>query len=192
MIVRKRRNPVGAEIDLTPVLSTIIHIIPIVLIAVRFVTMNEHVVDRAPIQASEAPSRQKLDEQDAERVVVRILGSGFAVHGAAEADTVIPCRAPCTPADYDYAQLSDAMVAARDRHPKTQQVIVAPAATVPYEVIIGVFDAATHRKAGGKIEPLFSDPVLVDGVSEASSAASTPATGSPGAATPFAPPSGVP
>lgn len=179
MNVRKRRHPVGAEIDLTPVLSTIIHIIPIVLIAVRFVTMNEHVVNQAPIQASEAPSREKVEEQEGERVVVRIGAAGFSVHGAADGETVIPCRSPCSPADYDYAQLGEAMVAARQRHPKTDQVVVAPAAAVPYEVIIGVFDAATHRKDGGKSVPLFPDPVLVDGAAEAAAPGAAPPDSQP-------------
>lgn len=174
MSVRKRRHPVGAEIDLTPVLSTIIHIIPIVLIAVRFVTMNEHVVDQAPIQASEAPSREKLEEQEGERVVVRIAATGFSVKGAADGETVIPCRAPCAPTDYDYARLGEALLAARQRHPKTEEVVVAPAPAVPYEVIIGVFDAATHRKDGGKTVPLFRDPVLVDAAAEPAASGAAP------------------
>lgn len=159
----RKRHPVSAEIDLTPVLSTIVHIIPIVLIAVRFVTVNEHIVENPTITASEAPSREKLDAQDAERVVVRVLPTGFVIRGSSEGEATLPCRAPCGPDDYDFASLSDAMVAARQRHPATNTVIVAPDGAIPYAVIIGVFDAATQRVSGDVVLPLFSDPVLVDG-----------------------------
>ena len=160
---RRARNPVGAEIDLTPVLSTIVHIIPIVLIAVRFVTVNQQAVEHPPVVATEAPSRKKLEAQEADRVVVRILPTGFSVQGASEVDSTFPCRAPCGSEDYDYAALSDAMVTAKVRHPDTKTMIVAPGPNVPYAVIIGVFDAATQRKSGKDILPLFTDPVLVDG-----------------------------
>ena len=162
----------GAELDLIPVLSTIVHVIPVVLIAVRFVGLQEHTVDHAPIQASPAPSREKMEEQDKERVVVRIVPEGFIVSGADAAELSLPCQSPCAPADYDYVRLSETMLAAHQRHPSAHQVIVAPAPSVPYEVIIGVFDAATHRTVGTTTQALFSDPVLVDG-------ASAPATGNP-------------
>ncbi len=170
----RKRHPVGAEIDLTPVLSTIVHIIPIVLIAVRFVTVNEHVVENPTITASESPSRELLDAQDAERVVVRILPTGFVVRGSGEGEATLPCRAPCGPADYDYGSLSDAMVAARQRHPTTKTVIVAPDGAIPYAIIIGVFDAATQRVSGEQVLPLFSDPVLVDGAGAPAAAGVVP------------------
>lgn len=160
---RRGRNPVGAEIDLTPVLSTIVHIIPIVLIAVRFVTVNQQPVEHPPVTATDAPSRKQLEAQDAERVVVRILPTGFAVQGVADGEAMFPCRAPCGSEDYDYASLSGAMVTAKVRHPMTNTMIVAPAPNVPYAVIIGVFDAAREHTSGRDVLPLFTDPVLVDG-----------------------------
>ncbi len=163
---RRERNPVGANIDLTPVLSTIVHIIPIVLIAVRFVTIVQQPIDARPLQASEAPSREVLDEQERERVVIRVLESGFRVRGVGEGETQLPCRAPCAPADYDYVALSDAMVSARAQHPAETQVVVAPDADVPYETLMGVFDAVTLRRDGTTVRPLFAQPMLVNGADE--------------------------
>ncbi len=160
---RRERNPVGAEIDLTPVLSTIVHIIPIVLIAVRFVTQYQHPMDQAPIHSTDAPSREKLEAQERERVVIKVGAAGFVVRGAGEGESTLPCRAPCAPADYDYAALSDAMVAARARHPAETQVVVVPEAAVTYEVLVGVFDAATQRRDGDRVTALFGQPVLVNG-----------------------------
>lgn len=162
----KRRHEVDTRLDLIPVLSVIVHLIPMLLLAVRFVTLHQHLVDHAPIHASPAPSREKVEEQDRERVAVRITASGFVVKGAAEGDTAVPCRGSCTAEDYDVSALSDVLVEARARHPNTQQVVLAPDKTVPYAVIIGVFDAATRHKVGDRFEVLFSDPVLVDGAGE--------------------------
>ncbi len=163
---RRERNPVGANIDLTPVLSTIVHIIPIVLIAVRFVTVVQQPIDARPLHASEAPSREVLEVQEHERVVIRILDSGFRVRGVGAAETQLPCRAPCAPADYDYLALSDAMVSARTQHPAETQVVVAPDPAVPYETLMGVFDAVTLRRDGKVLRPLFAQPVLVNGADD--------------------------
>lgn len=159
----RARNPVGAELDLTPVLSTIVHIIPIALIAVRFVTLHEHRVDSPPLLAQEAPSRELAEAQDKERLVVRILTSGFAVRGGGAEEAILPCVAPCAPENYDYEGLNSLMVSAHARAPSARQVIVAPDATVPYQTIIGVFDAVTETRGNGARTPLFSDPVLVNG-----------------------------
>lgn len=164
---RRERNPVGAELDLTPVLSTIVHIIPIVLVAVRFVTQYQHPMDSAPVHASQAPSREKLEAQEEQRVVVRIRKDGFQVRGSAEAAADLPCRGACGPADYDFPGLSDAMVAARQRHPAETQVVVIPEGEIAYETIIGVFDAVTERRDGDRVRPLFGQPVLVTGEGEA-------------------------
>lgn len=160
---RRERNPVGAELDLTPVLSTIVHIIPIVLIAVRFVTQVQHPMDSPPVHSTEAPSREKLEAQERDRVVIRVNSKGFEVRGSADAQADLACRAPCAPVDYDYRGLNDAMVAARARHPAETQVVVIPEGEVTYEVLVGVFDAVTERRDGDHVTPLFGQPVLVNG-----------------------------
>jgi len=162
----RSRHPVGAEIDLIPVLSTIVHIIPIALIAVRFVTLHQHEVDVPPVEASEAPSRALLDAQDNERVVVRILSTGLVVRGSDDGEVSLPCVAPCEAGDYDYAGLNALMVRAKARHPSAKQVVVAPAADSSYETIIGVFDAVTATGTGKSRQPLFPEPVLVDGAAK--------------------------
>jgi len=154
---------VGAELDLTPVLSTIVHIIPIALIAVRFVTLHEHHLDSPPLVAQDAPSREVVEEQDKERVVVRIRATGFEVRSGDAGEATVPCVAPCAPENYDYNALNVLMVSAHARFPNARQVVVAPDAGVPYQTIIGVFDAVTETKSSGVRKPLFPDPVLVDG-----------------------------
>lgn len=158
----RERTIVGAELDLTPVLSTIVHIIPIALIAVRFVTLHEHRVDQPLIVAEEAPSRELAAEQDENAVVVRILPTGFLVRGAEAGETSVPCVAPCGPDDYDYEALNALMVVAQARHPTTRQMVVVPDRAVTYQTIIGVFDAVTESGSGASRRPLFAEPVLID------------------------------
>jgi biopolymer transport protein ExbD len=170
----RARNPVGAEIDLIPVLSTIVHIIPIALIAVRFVTLHEHRLNSPPLVAEQAPSRELVEAQDEERVVVRILPEGFRVKGADAEESSIPCSGGCLPENYDYGALNSLMVAAHARHPGARQVVVAPDRNVPYETIIGVFDAVTETGPKGARRPLFAEPILVDGVDAPEAPVTTP------------------
>ncbi len=157
------RNPVGAELDLTPVLSTIVHIIPIALIAVRFVTLHEHRVDAPPLVAEVAPSQALVEEQEREQVIVRILTTGFQVRTGDAGEVNLPCQAPCEPENYDYVALNELMVRAHAAKPGARQVLVAPARAVPYQTIIGVFDAVTETDIGGARRALFAEPVLVNG-----------------------------
>lgn len=164
--MKRRRVEATAELDLIPVLSLVVHLVPMLLLAVRFVTLAEHPVDRAPVEATEAPSREKLDAQENERVIVRITAQGFTVRGSGEGEEQIACAADCAPDQYDYRALGDAMVVAKGLHPQVQQVILAPDPGVPYAVIVGVMDATRSRRVGGREELLFPQPVLVTGAGE--------------------------
>lgn len=157
----RRRTDASFELDLVPILSLIVHLLPMLLLVVRFVSLAEHPVSQPPAQATEAPSREKLDEQESERVVVRIGAGGFVVTGAGEGDLPIPCRAqPCTAGNYDYSALREALSRAKGSHPGIEQVLVVPEPSVTYAAIIGVFDVARGKKGD---PPLFADPVLVSG-----------------------------
>lgn len=157
----RRRTDASFELDLVPILSLIVHLLPMLLLVVRFVSLAEHPVSQPPAQATEAPSREKLDAQDTERVVVRIGAGGFVVTGAGDGDLSIPCRSqPCAASKYDYSALRDALLRAKGTHPGVEQVLVVPEPSITYAAIIGVFDAARGKKGE---TPLFADPVLVTG-----------------------------
>ncbi len=164
--MKRRRVEATTELDLIPVLSLVVHLVPMLLLAVRFVTVAEHPVDRAPVEATDAPSREKLDTQENERVIVRITASGFSVRGVGDGEELIACAAACAPEHYDYRALGDAMVVAKGLHPQVQQVIVAPDPGIPYAVIVGVMDVTRSRRTGTREESLFPQPVLVTGVGE--------------------------
>lgn len=164
----RRRVDTAAELDLIPVLSLVVHLIPMLLLAVRFTTLAQHTVDRSPVEATEAPSREKFEEQLDERLVVRITGDGLSVRGAGDGLLSLPCAGPCTPEAYDYRGLGDAMAVAKGLRPERRQVVIAPDPGVAYAVIVGVMDATRARHDGNREIPLFPEPVLVTGAGEPS------------------------
>lgn len=178
--VSRRRTQPDFDLDLVPILSLIVHLLPMLLLIVRFVTLAEHPVSQPPAKATEAPSREKVEAQESERVIVRATGQGFSVSGAEAGEVSLPCRSTdCAPETYDFDGLQAALRAARTLHPTLQDVLVVPDPQVPYAVIIGVFDVARGKKGE---TPIFANPVLVVGAPERGSVRS--GEGDPAAPTP--------
>lgn len=128
------------------------------LLAVRFVTLAQQPLDAPPITASKAPSRVAYEEQEDQRVVVRITPMGFSVTGGSVQQ--LACRGVCAPETYDYDGLTTELVIAKDRHPDEPRVILVPDPSIPYEVLVRTMDASAIRPDG---TPLFPQPLLVTG-----------------------------
>lgn len=160
--MRARRRVEGTfDLDVTPILSLIVHLIPMILLAVRFTTLNELSARGPVLPTQEAPSQQAYARQSSKVVSVRITGAGFVVGGVTGIDPVIACKGDCGPTTYDYAQLGSALRTARQEHPDEQRVVVAPEGPVPFEVIALVMATArAYRNEGGAEVPLFAQPLL--------------------------------
>ena len=157
----RARTPEGADLDVVPIMSLIMHLIPMLLLSVRFTYLAQLPSGRV-VPSVPAPSGEALAEQEAKVVSVRITPQGFAVGGLG-GDHVIPCTAAlCTPDTYDYASLTAAMVEAKERHPTENRVVVAPGRDTPYEVVINVMAATRSRGKGGFKQMLFPDALLAD------------------------------
>lgn len=157
---RRARNPTVANVDLTAVLSVVVHLIPMLLLLVRFRQVAELDVSGSVIPALPSPSAIALADQ-AERVVsIRITPDGFYVGGAGEAEPHVPCRGACAPDTYDYTGLASVMLIAKELHPDERRVVIVPSADVPYDVVVDVIDAVRARKVGEREEPLFPVPLL--------------------------------
>ena len=87
---RSRRVPVEASLDLIPVLSLVVHIIPMLLLAVRFATIAQMNVDSPVLEATPAPSAGAWDAQQDRVVSVTITREGFVTGGTGDADPRIP------------------------------------------------------------------------------------------------------
>ena len=152
-----------AELDMVPIMSLIVHLIPMLMLCVRFTLLAQlptagHILPSVP-----AASRQVFEAQEENVVSVRIAPLGFVVGGLGASES-IPCKVlPCTAESYDYARLTDLMAEAKQLHPNETRVVIAPEREVSYEVVILVMSATRERVSGAQHEPLFPDALLADG-----------------------------
>ena len=145
-----RRVPIDAELDVTPVMSLIVHLIPMILLSVRFLKVTQLATDESVIPTEEAASSAQYSEQQEQVVSVRITPDGFVV-GGAEGEPRIACLGACAPDTYDYVGLLRAMVSAKRIHPTETRVVIAPVGEIPYEVVVRAMAAA--RGEGGRLFP---------------------------------------
>jgi biopolymer transport protein ExbD len=160
-VASRARTPEGADLDVVPIMSLIMHLIPMLLLSVRFTYLAQLPSGRV-VPSVPAPSGDALAEQEAKVVSVRITAQGFTVGGLG-GDHQIPCTAAlCAPDTYDYASLTAAMVEAKRQHPTETRVVVAPGRDTPYEVVIAVMGATRSRGKGAFKEVLFPNALLAD------------------------------
>lgn len=157
----RKRPEVGFELDLIPVLSLVVHLVPMLLLSVRFTALTEVNVKGPLLPTLPAPGPEAYEEQREKVVSVQITAQGFVVNGSGEADPRIPCKGICTPETYDYATLNRSMIAAKRLHPDETRVVIAPDPAIPFEILIGVMDA-TRATPDGQT-PLFPAPLIASG-----------------------------
>ncbi len=150
----------GPGLDLIPVLSLVVHLIPMLLRSVRFLALAQISARGAVVPALEAPNEGALAEQSKKVVSVQIDGEGFLVGGAAGLDPRIPCKGPCTPDSYDLDALSAALRSLKEAHPDETRIVIAPSETVPFEVVADVMAASRSELVGGAERALFPEPLL--------------------------------
>jgi biopolymer transport protein ExbD len=157
---RRARQPTVANVDLTAVLSVVVHLIPMLLLLVRFRQIAQLDASGGVVPALPAPSAVALAEQADRIVSVRITGQGFYVGGAGDTEPFLPCAGTCAAETYDYTRLAQTMLVAKDLHPDERRVVLVPSPEVPYDVVVDVIDAVRARDVGGKEVPLFPVPLI--------------------------------
>ncbi len=157
---RRPRNPTVANVDLTAVLSVVMHLIPMLLLLVRFKQIAQLDVSGGVIPALPSPSAVALAEQEDRVVSIRITDAGFYVGGAGDAEPFVPCKGVCAPEAYDYAALAQVMLVAKELHPDERRVVIVPGPDVPYDVVVDVIDAVRARKVGDGEKALFPVPLI--------------------------------
>jgi len=152
-----RRRPIeAAELDLIPVLSLIVHIVPMLLLNVRFIELASVDVGGPVLPTLDAPSTRVLQEQDQKVVSVRVEAEGFVLSGL-DGDPRIPCMGVCTADTYDYAGLRARLTTAHAARPGEQRLVIVPGAETEMSVLIRVMDAARETGTGA---PMFGEPLL--------------------------------
>jgi biopolymer transport protein ExbD len=159
---RARRVDGTAELDVIPVLSLIVHLIPMLLLGVRFVTLAQVPLSAPPVPSKPARDRGQFEAQEREVASVRVTRDGFSLGGIRDVDPVLPCaQRPCSVDDYPYDRLVAALVVAHEAKPADGRIVVAPDSDVPYEVVVRVMDTVRARKDGnGRETALFTQPLL--------------------------------
>jgi biopolymer transport protein ExbD len=150
----RRRVSIDAELDVIPVMSLIVHLIPMILLSVSFVKVAQLPSDEPVLPSEESASVSAYAEQQERVVSVRITSEGFVVGGGTR-EPRIPCSAACTADTYDYVGLLRALVDAKRLHPTETRVVIAPMPEVTYEVVVRVMAAAR-----GEEGRLFPSPLL--------------------------------
>lgn len=149
---RGPRNGPNANLDLVPVMNLVSILIPFLLLGAGFV--NLAVVEVSLPPTKEAPVDVELPV--ALDLVVDITQEGMRVSGAPELGDeglFIPCHGPCGADRYDYAALKVSLRRIKDEHPSQDSLVLRPAGSVPYEVLVGAMDTARAEtmEEGGRV-----------------------------------------
>ncbi|HND32552.1 MAG TPA: biopolymer transporter ExbD [Myxococcota bacterium] len=151
-----RREIPPAELDLIPVLSLIVHLVPMLLLNVRFMDMAAVPVRGPVLPVVEAPAQEKIEEQEQKLVAIRIEAEGLVVEGA-DGDPRLSCGGPCTVANVDFAGLSVLLERAKARHRAERRVVIVPRKDSSFELLVRLMDTCRKDSSGAE---LFPEPLL--------------------------------
>lgn len=165
-----RRDAERGRLDLVPFMNLMALLVPFLLMSAQFVTYA--VIDTA------LPTIASVPEPDGEvagarpsPVVVRIGDAGLTVLGAdAQPFPGVPAAVPCLDGAcarvdaFDLDGLVRALTAIKALRPEREDLVIAPAGWVPYEVVVAVMDAArVDPRADGGPRELFPRVVVASG-----------------------------
>lgn len=167
LVARRSRNLL-AQLNLMPVMNLITILIPLLLISVQFASLS--VIDTT-LPGIIDPRDDPPPPPDLNLSLV-ITGEGITVAGAdAILDAILDegegPTVPCSTGEcrgvesYDLARLNDVLVHVKDEFPDHDRVMLVPDSRIPYEVLIGVMDAA--RAEEGTQRELFPAVVMAGG-----------------------------
>jgi Biopolymer transport protein ExbD/TolR len=151
-----RREIPPAELDLIPVLSLIVHLVPMLLLNVRFMDMAAVPVRGPVLPVVEAPAQELVEEQEKKLVAIRVEAEGLVVEGA-DGDPRLSCGGPCTVNSVDFAGLSVLLERAKARHRGERRVVIVPRKDSSFELLIRLMDVCRKDSSGAE---LFPEPLL--------------------------------
>lgn len=141
----RRSEVAAADLNLTPIMSVLVILIPVLLFAFTFFEVK--------IQAVAAPRMDGCCRRSAEpplSLTVRITARGFAItHRDAPELPLIGLRSEADQDGdpYDYAALYNALVAIKERHPEAVAIALGGDDTLPWSRLSRTMDAVRTRLA---------------------------------------------
>ncbi len=148
--LRQRTEDGTFELDLAPMLSMMVALIPILLLSVIFVRVT---VIETPIPQVVAKAVEK-DKKDKNPVSISIEANkknGIRIR-VTENGRSNSKRIPLKSSELNYQALHEHLVQVKIRHPKVFNVNIKPSDDLSYQEIVKVMDAARETQKG--------DPVL--------------------------------
>lgn len=137
----RRRAKETPELDMTTFMNLMVVLVPFLLITAVFsrITIAELDLPSAQSQAPVTP---------AFRVEVVVRKAGLEIMDGAKVITSIPKAGDA----YDFAKLSDYLVAIKDRYPEKEDASVLLEPDIPYDNLIQVMDTvrSVETSAGGQ------------------------------------------
>lgn len=144
--VGRRTGSTLQDLDLAPILSILVLLIPVLLFAFQFFETTAQPVE-APRSGPPGTARQVVT------VTVRIVPDGFDL-SVAEPDAA-PAHDPRIvrgAADYDYAALHNRLAELKARYPQTDAIGLSAAPDIPWQTIARTMDCARTRLAGAPFQ----------------------------------------
>ncbi len=137
----------GIELDLAPMLSVIVSLIPIFLLTVVFIKIGV-VETQLPQVVNEAVEIERKDPSPEVSIMASVLaGKGIEIEitnkGQRDKKTI-----PLVNNEFDYESFHKELVKAKIQYPQTFRLDLRPDSATPYANIIRIMDAARKTKAG--------------------------------------------
>jgi biopolymer transport protein ExbD len=121
------------ELNITPIMNIFLILVPVMLLTAVFVRISIH---EFSLPAGENAQQQDAPETKPVVTLLAITENGFQLKTQGKTFPDIPKESN----DYDYAALVTALEQVRSVHAEAEDIILAPASSIKYEIIIRVMD----------------------------------------------------
>lgn len=129
----RERSKEPDDLNITPIMNIFLILVPFLLLTAVFVQISIH---EFSLPTGETSEQQAEPEKKPVVTLLTITESGFQLKTQGKNFPDIPKDSN----DYDYASLVAALDEVRSMHTGAEDIILAPASSIKYEIIIRVMD----------------------------------------------------
>ena len=133
----KSQHKAEGDLDLMPVMNLFLILVPFLLVAAEFVSIA--ILEMSLPQLNRAATSMQQPAEMPKQAVLSMLAirdDGFEL----KSPTFDFPFVPKSGADYDYGQLATLLGQIKQKFPEAQDVVVAPADEIKYDIVIQVMD----------------------------------------------------
>jgi biopolymer transport protein ExbD len=148
MMGRRNQEEVDTELNLVPIMNLFTALIPFLLLSAAFVQVKV-INGSVPAIADGSDPVNEEKAYDKRPVVVNVQVDDKGYHGSANGDDVDPSEPEAFKVTlergskgYDAIALTKHLAAIKQRHPKSDTIIIVPTEKLKYEEVVRVMDAS--------------------------------------------------